>query len=53
MPKLEKNEAASATASAVQVREPIHARSVDRWRHFAQQLEPLRKMLEDAGIPAA
>ena len=50
---IEKNEAASATASAVQVREPIHARSVDRWRHFAQQLEPLRKMLEDAGIPAA
>ena len=50
--EIERNEAASATASAAQVREPIHARSVGRWRHFAQQLEPLRKMLEDAGIPA-
>ena len=28
------NETASATASSVQVREKIHARSVDRWRHF-------------------
>ena len=43
---IEKNEAASATASAVQVREPIHARSVDRWRHFAQELRPLREILD-------
>jgi tetratricopeptide (TPR) repeat protein len=50
---IEKNKAPSATASAVQVREPIHARSVDHWRHFARQLEPLRKMLADAGIPIA
>jgi hypothetical protein len=47
---IEKNEAASATASAVQIREPIHSRSVGRWRHFAQQLDPLKKRLEDSGI---
>jgi tetratricopeptide (TPR) repeat protein len=48
--EIEKNESASATASAVQIREPIHARSVGRWRHFAQQLDPLKRMLEDAGV---
>jgi len=30
------------TASAHQVREPVHRRSVGRWRHYAEQLEPLR-----------
>jgi len=48
--EFEKNEAASATASSVQVREKIHTRSVDRWRHFERQLQPLRAMLEAAGI---
>jgi tetratricopeptide (TPR) repeat protein len=48
--EFEKNEAASATASSVQVREKIHARSVNRWKHFARELEPLRQMLERAGI---
>lgn len=48
--EFEKNEAASATASSVQVREKIHTRSVDRWRHFERQLQPLREMLESAGI---
>lgn len=49
--EFEKNEAASATASSVQVREKIHRRSVGRWRHFERQLQPLREILEDAGIP--
>jgi len=44
------NRAASTTASSVQVRERIHARSVERWRRFAAHLEPLRKRLEAAGI---
>jgi hypothetical protein len=48
--EFEKSEAASATASSVQVREKIHARSVDRWRHFATQLRPLQDFLESAGI---
>lgn len=46
----DRNEAASTTASSVQVREKIHARSVRRWTHFREQLQPLRQMLEPAGI---
>ena len=34
-----------ATASAAQVREPVHQRSVERWRHFEKHLEPLRVAL--------
>ncbi len=48
--EFEKNETASATASAVQVREKIHARSVNRWKHFEPQLRPLKGMLVAAGI---
>jgi tetratricopeptide (TPR) repeat protein len=48
--EFEKNEAASATASSVQVREKIHARSVNRWKYFERELQPLRQMLESAGI---
>jgi tetratricopeptide (TPR) repeat protein len=50
--EFEKNETASATASSVQVREKIHARSVDRWKHFEQELRPLKEFLEKAGIAA-
>lgn len=45
-----RNPAPTNTASAVQVREPLHARSVGRWRHFARHLEPLARTLRDAGI---
>ena len=48
--EFEKNERASATASSVQVREKIHSRSVNRWKHFEPQLRPLRAMLEAAGV---
>ncbi|MGH8130488.1 MAG: sulfotransferase, partial [Steroidobacteraceae bacterium] len=48
--EFEKNESASATASSVQIREKIHARSVNRWRHFETQLRPLQSHLENAGI---
>ncbi len=47
----EKNTAASSTASAVQVREKMHRRSVNRWRHFERQLQPLKSYLEAQGIP--
>jgi tetratricopeptide (TPR) repeat protein len=33
------------TLSAVQVRRPIHAESVGRWKCYASQLEPLRQLL--------
>jgi hypothetical protein len=48
--EFDRNTAASATASSVQVREKIHTRSVGRWRHFARHLQPLRQVLVGAGI---
>jgi tetratricopeptide (TPR) repeat protein len=48
--EFDRNAAASATASSVQVRERIHTRSVGRWKQFERQLAPLRRILADAGI---
>jgi len=48
--EFEKNATATATASSVQVREKIHTRSVNRWRHFEKELQPLQRYLENAGI---
>lgn len=39
-----------ATASAVQVREPAHTRSIDRWRRYEAQLAPMRRELEQGGL---
>jgi hypothetical protein len=44
------NAAATTTASAAQVRRPLYATSVNQWRHFAAQLEPLRRVYAEAGI---
>jgi hypothetical protein len=44
------NTTATTTASAVQVRRPLYATAVGEWRHYAQQLEPLRQQLLAAGI---
>ena len=46
-----RQKAAVATASAVQVRQPVHTKSVGRWRRYEQQLEPMRRELEKAGVP--
>lgn len=40
----------SSTASAAQVRAPIHARSVGLWRRFEDELRPLREALQAHGI---
>lgn len=48
--QFDRNEAPSATASSVQVREKVHSGSVRRWKRFEQQLQPLRETLENAGI---
>ncbi len=48
--EFDQNETAVATASSAQVREKIHSRSVNRWQRFEQELQPLRRMLESAGI---
>ena len=39
------NPAPVATLSSAQVREPIHTRALQEWRHYAAQLEPLRLAL--------
>jgi hypothetical protein len=44
------NEKPSMTASAAQVREPIHARSVQKWRRYEAGLAPLKARLQAAGV---
>jgi tetratricopeptide (TPR) repeat protein len=39
-----------ATASSVQVRQPIYRTAVERWRHYEHEIEPLRRLLADAGV---
>jgi tetratricopeptide (TPR) repeat protein len=44
------NAAPVATASAVQVREPVYRFAAGRWRRYSQQLAPAQRILEAAGI---
>jgi hypothetical protein len=44
------NKTPSATASAVQVREKAHTRSVNKWKNFEKQLQPLKDHLVATGI---
>ncbi len=44
------NPAASASASTLQVREKVHTRSVNKWKKFAEELQPLKQHLESTGI---
>ncbi len=48
--RFHENRQASTTASALQVRQPIYSTSVDKWRRYERQLDPLRQRLEHAGI---
>ena len=48
-----RNPAATSTASASQVRQPIHTRALTQWRHYTARLAPLRRQLEAAGIDCA
>ncbi len=41
---------AVATASAVQVREPVHTRSINRWKKYERQLQPMLNALLVAGV---
>jgi tetratricopeptide (TPR) repeat protein len=45
-----RNRNASLTASAAQVREPIHERSAGLWRHYAEELKPLADRLRALGV---
>jgi Sulfotransferase family len=38
------------TANSLQVRQPLYDSSLQQWRHYAEQLAPLRTQLETAGI---
>lgn len=40
----------TTSASAVQVRQPLYSSSLRQWQHHAQELAPLRKRLEAAGV---
>jgi tetratricopeptide (TPR) repeat protein len=44
------NKRAVRTASNVQVRQPLYASSVNKWREYADALTPLREMLREADI---
>jgi len=46
----ETNNSAVSTASSAQVRQPVYATAVERWRHYEQHLQPLRQLLEDNGV---
>ncbi len=41
---------AVSTASAVQVREPAHTRSVGRWQRYQRQLAPALEILRNEGV---
>ncbi|EED34782.1 sulfotransferase [Luminiphilus syltensis NOR5-1B] len=44
------NKSASVTASTVQIRQPVYQSSVGKWRLYREQLAPLVRIFEDAGI---
>jgi tetratricopeptide (TPR) repeat protein len=46
----EDNAAPVATASAAQVRQPIYASSVGRWKKYRPAIDPALKVLVDAGV---
>jgi hypothetical protein len=39
-----------ATASAVQVRQPLHTGSIDSWLRYEQELQPVRQRLIELGV---
>ena len=48
--KFHENKAPSTTASATQVRQPVYAQSIDRWRQYGKNLDELSTILIKAGI---
>ena len=45
-----RNVAATTTASAVQVRQPMYRTSLSQWRHYEKELQPLATILRAAGL---
>lgn len=48
--RFEDNPMPVATASAMQVREPVHRRAIGRWKRYERELQPVRELLEASGI---
>ena len=46
-----KQDTAVTTASAVQVRQPAHTRSIGRWLRYEKQLGVMRETLQEEGVP--
>lgn len=46
-----KQDAAVTTASAVQVRQPVHTRSVGRWRRYEAKLDAMQRTLAEKYVP--
>ena len=46
----EDNRSAVATPSAAQVRQPLNADAVGKWRRYEQELEPVRQWFADKDI---
>jgi tetratricopeptide (TPR) repeat protein len=46
-----RNTSPSATASKTQIREPIHAQGLGRWRRYEDRLQPLASRLRELDIP--
>jgi tetratricopeptide (TPR) repeat protein len=44
------NAAPVATPSALQVRQPIHAGSIGRWRRYGDGLDPMLRVFREAGV---
>ena len=47
-----RNAAGVSTASAVQVREPLHGRNIGLWRRYGPGFEPALRILREAGLEA-
>ena len=48
--RFHENKRAATTASATQVRQPLYDSSVGKWRNVTARLEPVRAILQRAGI---
>ena len=48
--RFQDNPAASTTASASQIRQPVYDSSIGKWRHYERELQPLIRILEKSDI---
>lgn len=48
--RFQENPSPVATASAVQVREPVNRRAIDRWKRYESRMRPVRELLESEGV---